>query len=130
VLHDDAERDRHHGEVGPGDAQRGHAQDGADDDPDDRRQWEREPEAHAGARRHDRAGVGAERVEAGLPERHLTRSADEHVEPGCDHDADPDEDRDEEVVRVGGDERDRRRRDEDERARDPRHGERSRLARH
>ena len=122
VLDDDAEGDRHHREVGPGDTQRGQAQDGADDDPDSRRQREREPEGEPAARRDDRAGVSAERVEAGLPERHLPRGAGEHVEPRRDHDADADQDRDEEIVRVAGAERDRRGDDEDERAGDPQHG--------
>ena len=122
VLDDDAERDRHHRQVGSRDAQRGEAEDGADHDAEQGRHRQREPEGEPGARGDERAGVRAERVEARLPERHLARGAGEHVEAGRDDDADADQDRDKQVVRVARDERDQRGDGEGERAGGPRHG--------
>ena len=84
VLDDEAEGDRQHGEVGALHPHRRHRHKAADERRDQGRRRERQPEADA-VERQDRAGVGADRVEAGLAEGDQPGQAEEHVEADPRH---------------------------------------------
>jgi len=109
VLDDDAEGDRDHRKIGTRDSKGsgGHTR------PDQRRQDDAGcaggPGVPAGPRDQERGAVRADRVEAGVAERHLAAESHQHVQPGGHHDQQAGAGRHVEVVGVGRDERKRRR---------------------
>jgi hypothetical protein len=86
VLHDEGKRNREHCEIGPAHTQRRKCQQETDGTGDHAREREREPEVDA-LEREDGGGVGADRVEADMPERDLAGQADQDIEPDPDHGA-------------------------------------------
>jgi hypothetical protein len=99
VLDDEAERDRHHREVGAADAQRREREQRPDDSGKQRGRRGGEPEAHL-VRREDRDRIRADRIEAHVPERDLAGEAQQHVEADADDHRQRDRPQDEDVIAV------------------------------
>ncbi len=80
LLDDEAEGDRHHGEVGAAHAQRRDGKEDARDAGKEASEGEGGPEGEAGAGRQDAHHVGADGVEGDVAERDLAGEAEQHVE--------------------------------------------------
>ena len=83
MLHDEGEGDRHHGQIGAGDADRGQGEQGADRRGERAGAGERRPEIDA-LEREDRHGIGADGVKADMPDGDLSGEADQDVEADTD----------------------------------------------
>ncbi len=86
LLHDEAEGDGDHGQIGAFDAQRRQREQAACDDGDEHAQRPGDPEIEPAARGRDGHGIGADRVETGMAEADLAAQADKQVEPDAGND--------------------------------------------
>ena len=101
VLDDEGKGDRHHSEIGSADAKRRQRQQEADQPRDDTGQRKRNPEIDT-LEGQDGGGVGADRVEADVTERHLAGQPDQDVETDADHSGQRDQRQHERRVAVRG----------------------------
>ena len=101
LLDDEAEGDRHHGEVGPAHAQRRHGEQHAGHARNHARKRQRQPEADGRFGREDADHVGADGVEGHVAERDLPRQPQQHIEADADDGGQPDQGQDVELVVVG-----------------------------